>query len=146
MIIINIHCPVRTHLLEVELATQFSPELFEDQEKLVQTLQECELTLEGQCHKVENATSCSNSICETLDIHVEDNGLDLGTEFPECNDTATPNIALDQAQSYGGCISNSCKEKSEDIEVTIEDSNVETNEGGDWFLNQREGERHINTM
>ena len=46
--------PVRTHLLEVELATQFSPDLLEDQESADKTCQECELVVDKERQRVES--------------------------------------------------------------------------------------------
>lgn len=45
---------VRTHLLEVELASQFSPDLLDDQERIQLTSQECELVVDQERQRIES--------------------------------------------------------------------------------------------
>ncbi|GFS15476.1 hypothetical protein ElyMa_003188300 [Elysia marginata] len=59
---------VRTHLLEVELATQFSPDLLEDQEKANLTSQDCELVVEEERQRIENLSTAN---METRGCNVE---------------------------------------------------------------------------
>ncbi|RUS80171.1 hypothetical protein EGW08_012060 [Elysia chlorotica] len=79
---------VRTHLLEVELATQFSPDLLEDQERAYETFQECELAVDEERQRVE-------SLCTT---GMEIEHCDGETHSPQETESFTLNKDMNESQ------------------------------------------------
>ena len=81
---------MRTHLLEVELATQFSPDHLDDQETAYSTWQDCKLLVDEESQRVE-------SLC-SIEMNTED--CDTGKEIFSDNEREK-NLACNSVENQG---------------------------------------------